>query len=353
MKKIEIIIIFLLALIAYLCLFNKFNFNIYTKEFFVDASDFEYNDKTLRNCAEEGSGITCEDAIFTRKKPPCLNNILKNNAVKKATGKKYIVDENTNIDSFYDVEINNAIKPFKKTNPDGTTYWTWNDIDKSRPCYFKNDEECRLTDLDIASAEKYAFAKLCMDKGNCYTENEDGEYECLFNKEGCIKSSKQSAETKNPEEDIYDYMEWRNRAGCIAGNESFKKFCETNTACTMGKGNWHYNPSNGKCTITNKYCQVMSLKEENGKCTTKDGQYLAEAILGKTLYRICDPPLPFIVGLPFTIGALISYCAITGECPVYTDVWNHHGDDLGTVLEEKCMVSDDVSDDDEKILDEK
>jgi len=338
MKKIEIIIIFLLALITYLCLFNKFNFNIYTKEFFVDASDFEYKNEALEKCTEEGSTVVCEDAIFTRKKPPCLNEIMEKNKADKIDGYQWIVDEKLDYDRWEKVQIDNAIKPFKIKKPDGTEYWSWNNIDNTRPCFLDPNETCIVTSSDVASAEKYAFAKLCMDKGYCYTENEDGEYECLFNKGSCLNFSKKSAETKNPEEDIYEYMEWRDRAGCIAGNEAFKKFCETDTACTMGKGNWHYNPSNGKCTITNKYCQVMKLKEENGKCTTKEGQYVAEAILGKTLYRICDPPLLLTTGLPTTLPALIAYCDATGGCPVYTDVWKHHGDDLGTVLEEKCMV---------------
>ena len=39
--------------------------------------------EALEKCTEEGSTVVCEDAIFTRKKPPCLNEIMEKNKANK------------------------------------------------------------------------------------------------------------------------------------------------------------------------------------------------------------------------------------------------------------------------------
>ena len=378
MNIIEIIIIIVAAYITIVILFeNTFNESFTNTDdetppdSFIKSIEKDFADR-VSNC-NENDNLLCESKIFTRDLGPSTNAIMNTNKAKEVDGLKY----NWEIATYYNEKVYDVIRPFT----DLTGNWSYSGPRNTVKLDDNVDEE------DIENARKYAFVKLCMFKGyDIFIDKDSGEYSCEFNKNKCLEASNKIADMNvvkygsenSPVKsdkcmkpiDKYPYMEWRNRAGCIRGNETFKKFCEEDTMCTHGKNNWHYNRDNGYCYITNKYCNPFGLKEKNGECKPRDGQAFAEALLGKTMYRKCLPEgLPLIssaftamvaaatnpeplskkvmlvialVAMGVMVGGCTAITAIKG-CPKYTKEWRENSDPekLSDIISQKCMPSPD------------
>lgn len=184
-------------------------------------------------------------------------------------------------------------------------------VDQNRQCIVDNYENCYIKPEDEEEAHKYAYKKLCMEKGHCFAEYPDGSYSCEFTKETCANAS---GNPKNDNIDLYSSEEleqnknkypkthWIEGVGCInkdLGISQFKNYCTTDHACNMGS--WHYDEENIKCTIKPEYCEKMRMdyytKGNNiGYCSLNTGDAIAEGLLGKTMSR-------------------------AGSCPPYADIW--------------------------------
>ena len=209
---------------------------------------------------------------------------------------------------------------FNNFNPDKVIQDNWCRLDGLRSCQ-QSKLKCPANKTDLLKAEKYAFGKLCMEKGHCFVVDPDDEYKyiCEFTKKTCLDASEKvidnnrkfNASTDETPPEKYPYTEWRNKSGCIKGNKTFRDFCVNDNPCGMGE--WNYNRDNGLCRLGSGYCDEMGLKLENGECTERDGQTFAESILGKTIYR--------------------------GDCPRYADIWHDTDqEDWGKkIIQEKCL----------------
>jgi hypothetical protein len=154
-----------------------------------------------------------------------------------------------------------------------------------------------IEENDIQYAKKYAFAKLCLSKGYLYYEDEiTGQPKCEFNKDQCLKFSKNFSEAKPDDStglpEKYKYAEWRKGVGCIQVNEGNKVFCEGDHICSTGKNRFKYNSETGECKLTEEYCNQFALTYDpnrgngkNGQCITKEGQRFAETLAGSTISR--------------------------------------------------------------------
>lgn len=165
-------------------------------------------------------------------------------------------------------------------------------LDMTKPCRLEN-RECFVEADDVEQALRYGLHKLCIDKGHCFAEYDDGTYECLFTKESCLNASENKvnmdpeALIKDEEGDIldhYPYFEWRDGVGCINGlgfDIIKEKICKKDTPCSMGM--WEYDSSIGSCKITKRYCEEMKMVYRNGTCQPKDATL--ETLLGVGMVR--------------------------------------------------------------------
>ena len=173
-----------------------------------------------------------------------------------------------------------------------------------------------IEENDLQNAKKYAFAKLCLSKGYLYYEDPiTKQPKCEFNKEQCLKFSKNFSDAKPDDStglpEKYKYAEWRENAGCIQVNEANKLFCEGDHLCSTGtdeidgkiEGRFKYDSDTGECTLTERYCNQFSLTYDpergngkNGSCVTREGQRFAETLGGQSLARSgndCPDKTPF------------------------------------------------------------
>lgn len=229
--------------------------------------------------------------IFPKKKSDDLKNILINN-LKDTSTKKDLLEFNK---YKYNSDINNDFTKnyLKDTKPefndDDQIFWDTNNIIDDR---FNNEEYykdygkgIKFVNSDFDSADIYARAKLCLQKGYVLRYNQKGEYICDFDKDKCLKNSEKESENSN--KDKYSYHEWRS-SGCINGTyeKIIKNFCTQKNQCNYRDNFWKYNSTNGTCKITDKYCSVMGLEERDGNCKESKGQLTEEGILGKTVIRL-------------------------------------------------------------------
>ena len=209
---------------------------------------------------------------------------------------------------------------FDICDPDNNIPNNWCRIDGFRSCQ-KAQLKCPANKEDLLRAEKYAFGKLCVEKGHCFIvdPNDEFKYRCEFTKDSCLAASqsivdnnkKYNEENENGGPDKYPYTEWREKSGCIKGNETFKDFCTRDNPCSMG--GWSYDRDTGLCRLTSGYCDELGLKLENGECTERDGQTFAESLIGKTIYR--------------------------GDCPRYADIWydTDQEDWAEDIIQKQCL----------------
>jgi hypothetical protein len=209
---------------------------------------------------------------------------------------------------------------FNNFNPDKVIPNNWCRVDGSRSCQ-QGKIKCPANETELLKAEKYAFGKLCIEKGHCFVVDPEDEfkYTCEFTKNTCLAASEKivdnnrkfNSENDEDKPEKYPYTEWRDKSGCIKGNKLFKDFCVNDNPCGMGE--WNYNRDNGLCRLGSGYCDEMGLKLEGGECTERVGQTFAEALIGKTLYR--------------------------GDCPRYADIWDDTDkEDWGKkIIQEKCL----------------
>lgn len=207
----------------------------------------------------------------------------------------------------------------------------------TRKCV-QDNSQCFIDASDIVEAEKYAYRKLCQKKGHCLGIYEDGTESCEFTKETCLASSQNpkqfSNEFKNSqlvpddgtvltseERDainarfIYDKFYWIEGKGCINGSQTgianFENYCKTKHACNMGEWNW--DPKQLKCTIKNRYCDLLGMDKEGGGCTQDLGSGILEGLFGKTLMR--------------------------GDCPPYKDIWGKKSpDEHEDIMDKHCFI---------------
>ena len=245
--------------------------------------------------------------------------------------RKIWIEDPDNADYYLDVgdvNVNRLITNFSNID---------NNVD---PLTVDNDDKKRrllggikLMEGDIYNAKKYAFAKLCISKGYNYFEDPlSGKPKCEFTKEQCQNISHKESD-KPPESDgtseKYSYSEWRDNVGCIQVNEIPKKFCEGDHLCSLGKGGFKYDSTDGSCTLTEQYCNTMSLTYDpkRKKCVTKDGQRFAEALGGQSLARASN------------------------GCPKYTDIFSTYKtnnmmeqwpDDVQETITQTCMPKEGI-----------
>ena len=202
-------------------------------------------------------------------------------------------------------------------------------VDQTRQCIIEDYPYCYITPKDEEDAHKYAYKKLCMEKGHCFAEHPDGTYSCEFTKETCKNASKQlkdddqtlySDEEKTNGTNKYSEMFWLDGVGCINGGlgiSAIKNYCNTEHACNMGE--WEFNDENFKCTIKPGYCEKMEMTyrgdKGSGFCGLSTGASISEGLLGKSIAR----------GI--------------SNCPPYADLWGGaSAEENEKIKEDHCYI---------------
>lgn len=139
-----------------------------------------------------------------------------------------------------------------------------------------------MNDQDKIDANKYAMRAICEKKGHIWVDGENKDYDCLYTKETCLKTSKYPL----MEDDSPDaYLEWRDNPGkCIGGNTAFRSFCE--------EEGLKYDPSTGECKTHKTYCLKRLLPFCNGDCYNPPVQGFFEKVFGPTITRSIGFILP-------------------------------------------------------------
>lgn len=173
------------------------------------------------------------------------------------------------------------------------------------------------TELDNKKAVKYALEMMCKKRGYTWVQGGDEfVYDCKHTKETCERESiyptsedpntipKYYEWRKNGEEEFYETGEGlveygtgrllsatmgdssaysrkedvlKNEGVCIIGNESFRKFCEEEEL--------RYDKDNGKCYVSEPYCNKRALAFCNGDCFEPPFTMITSKVFGTTIGR--------------------------------------------------------------------
>lgn len=274
-----------------------------------------------------------------------LSHLDKMSKLEKMANEPSKSEKNNFIKNFFNKKIDYTCLPYE---PEDKSICK---INPARRCVIDNHSACFITPDDEVNAYKYAFRKLCIDKGHCLAEHEDGSITCEFSKETCLAASKNKKDLNNeffedeiestrttltnPEGAAYTQAEieknikekkksfyygkhyWIDDVGCVDGSVSgiaaFQNYCETPHACNMGS--WNFDEKTFKCTITRGYCNKMKMDYRNGMCVPRNATL--EKIAGKFITR----------GLP---------------CPPYANLWGggirNSGDHATKIMKDHCYV---------------